>query len=139
GRWGRGAADDRGLLARIEEIDGVGVWVRAQVVDAAQIVVRMAVGPMPGTGSADVGPAAGDPEAAMANPEVVEHALGRVVHAVHEVMERLQFVQSLFRLPAFASLEIGERRTDRRECPEDRVIDRRVYVGPEGRLPDKAR
>src|SRR3546814_10268619 len=47
-------------LSRIEEIYGVGAFVRLHVVDTAQVVIGMAVRAVPGAGGVNVGPASGD-------------------------------------------------------------------------------
>ena len=132
-------ADDRSLRPRVEETDAVGPRLRAHVVDAAQIVVRMVVHAVPGTGRVDVGPAARDLETLMADLEVGEHGFGGIVDAVHDLAEVVEFVHAVVRLPALPGLEIGERRADLRQRPHDRVVERLVGRRRKLRLPYECR
>ena len=75
------------VRARIEEVDGIGAGLYPHVVYAAQMIVRMAVHGMPSPGRIQIGPAASDLGASMAGPEIGEHAVSRLVDAVHEFAE----------------------------------------------------
>ncbi len=111
GQFADGWREDTNLVARIVEIDGVGAFLRLHVIDAAQVIVRVAMDTMAGARAVHGSPASGDLEARWGDLEVVEKDFADFDDAANQPSKSLDLVETMVtELPTLSGLQISERR-----------------------------
>ncbi len=107
----RAGRDDEGLMARVVKNDVAARLGRADVIDAAQEVVRVYVAGVARAPGRDVGPAAGDEKAVVLAAERRERVARRLADVSHELLQLGTVLQVGRRRPA-AGLGAGRRRPE---------------------------
>ena len=108
------------------------------VIDAAQVVVRVIMGRVEAARRIDVGPAAGDHHRVLLDLQVLRDAPGGDLDQLGELGEGGTRMQVLWRLPVAAARHLGARRDDLLDLGlelgvERHGIRRRDVDGPQGR------
>ena len=129
--------NDSSLAARVMERNGVRTWMRAEIVDATQIVVGMVVHSMRGARGQNCGPACADLEVFVADSQEAQNPCHRAAHARHEIAEILARVESVDRLPPVAGRKGRQGFSDARQCPQNLCVDPLVQLWLELDLPDE--
>ena len=99
----------------------------------------MAVRWMPRAGRVQVGPAASDPVAGVADPEISKDLPGGLIEAFRELAQPGQRVQPVIRLPTLPGLEVAEGGADLTQDLQNRIVHRPAAFEVELSLPHEAR
>src|SRR5262245_33154912 len=100
-----GRPDNAALASRVMEVYAICTRVYSYVVDAAQEIVRMAMGLVHCASGENRGPAAGDFESLLTDLQKSQNTAGRTSNARTELLKFFTIVQCLFRLPPLTGLE----------------------------------
>lgn len=119
-----GWPEDPGLIPRVMEVDGVRTRMSPQVVDTAQKIVGVVVGFVLSPWSQDRRPAGCYLELVVADSQELQNPRHSPVHAGDEILEVVEHMQRLNRLPTLAGRDRWQISSHTRQSCEGLRVDR---------------